>query len=186
MVETIRFRNKIFQIFLNELGHNINILNEVLNLGVPFKYSKTCIDNIILRNIDSQEIINIIKWWINNNLKLKYSHKFIDAMFDKKYISVLNWLDSINFEFKYSNDAIDSINDIESLQWWFNHNYPLKYTNTSIDNAFRRGDINMLDIWYKSGKELLFSKPIRYRYTDKVKKSIDWWLSSGLSKEAIS
>ncbi|AGF84987.1 repeat protein [Moumouvirus goulette] len=176
---------KYSKILLNKKGHNIDILNAVLGLGVPLKYSKKCIDNITGKRLESQNIINIIKWWMNNNLELKYSHEFIDKMFDKKYISVLDWLESINFEFKYSSNAIDSIKNIETLLWWFNHHYPLKYTNMSIDNAFRRGDINMLNVWLKSGNELKFSKPIMARYSDKVKNSTDWWLSVGLPKEAI-
>ncbi|AGC02266.1 ankyrin repeat protein [Acanthamoeba polyphaga moumouvirus] len=176
---------KYSKIFLNGKGHDINILNAMLDLKIPLKYSKKCMDELIRTKICAQDIINIIKWWMDNNLKLKYSHKFIDAMFDKKYIPVLDWLDSINFEFKYSSDAIDSTNHLEIINWWFNHHYPLKYTNMSIDNAFRRGDINMLNVWLRSGNELKFSKPIMVRYNDKVQKSIDWWLASGLPKEAI-
>lgn len=106
--------------------------------------------------------VNILEWWLKNNLELKYNEDAIDKASGQGHVKV--------------------------LEWWKNSGLELKYCEYSLYFASGNGHLNVLKWWKKSGLKLKYDEHRLLewahewtRYTGGLK-VINWWKHSGLIK----
>jgi hypothetical protein len=128
--------------------------------------------------------LNVLTWWINSGLPLKYSKLGLDFASKNGYVEALEWWKNSGLELKYSNASIDmasSTGKLKVLEWWFKSGLELKYTEKALDKTSMNGSVDVLEWWFKSGLELKYTE----KALDKASMNgrvdvLELWFKSGL------
>jgi hypothetical protein len=100
--------------------------------------------------------INILEWWKNSGLELKYTNDALNMASSSGHVEVLEWWKNSGLELKYTTDALNmasSSGHVEVLEWWKNSGLELKYTQRALNWASKNGHIKVLEWWKNSGLE---------------------------------
>jgi hypothetical protein len=101
--------------------------------------------------------VNILEWWLKNNLELKYNEDAIDEASGKGHVKVLEWWKNSGLELKYTRKALESasqLGHIDVLDWWKNSGLPLYYSDIAFDYTIYSSCKNMIEVhewWITSG-----------------------------------
>lgn len=98
--------------------------------------------------------INILNWFVKNNIKFKYTDWSIDWAASNGHEHILNWFHNNDqgYQFIYTHYAIDWASregHIHILDWFDKSEYSFLYTKYAVDLAASRGHIKVLD-WFKN------------------------------------
>ena len=192
-----------------DYAHDINVINWWLRPNLKLKYSKNIIDAICGRgdgkmlleawfvsglNIEYSENamdnasitgrIDILDFWRNSKLDLKYTSKAIDRA--KRNPQVIAWWLASGLELKFT-DEVFSTSKIEVLEL-LNKYGILKCTTHAIDRLSDFGDAEVLDWWLANFRsELTYTTEAIdclsewcFGTKEYAIKMLDWWKASGL------
>ncbi|AEQ33099.1 hypothetical protein [Megavirus chiliensis] len=109
---------------------------------------------------------------------MNYSETFFDQVSIKGNVKLLKcWLDS-GLELKYTNIAFEFAESPEVLQWWLDSGLKIIYED--LDEYLHNEDIDMLNVWSKSGLPLIFSKNTSPIQSEEI---IQWCIKNKVSKK---
>lgn len=133
----LQFTPDVF--YLAATNGHITVLNWWKNIGITI-VSHSCMAKLFfIASVNSQ--VHILSWLKDydptNNF---YTTEILDATSSLGLVNILEWWKNSGLPLKYSTDAMDkaSINGhIRVLEWWKNSGLPLKYTKkVKVDSAF--------------------------------------------------
>ncbi|AZL89856.1 ankyrin repeat protein [Megavirus baoshan] len=184
------------------LNHHINILNWWLDSGLEFKLSDIeylcCCDTECIKVLDwckksgiilNDDIIdmaskdghiNVLNWFLNSGLELKYTKKAMNLAHDCK---ILQWWFDSGLELLYDDLSMSSALNVEILEWWKYSGLPLRYNKYIIPEIIERNNVSILEWWYNSGLDLILNE-------DEIKDSLkyacnkikQWWKTTSWSQ----
>jgi hypothetical protein len=135
----------------------------------------------VIDNASKNGNIDILNWWVNSKLQLKYSHKALDNASGNGHVNVLNWWVNSKLKLKYTYRALDIASirgHINVLEWWKHSGRKLKYSDTAINYASIKGHVDVLEWWKNSGLKLKYcDMALKCCYNVKV---LEWWVNSNL------
>jgi len=177
--------NEPYYIDTLSLYGKLHILEWLKNIIIisELKYTEQAMDNVSSSS-SGCGYVEVLEWWKNSGLPLKYSKNALDYASCNGYVNVLEWWKNSGLPLKYSIDALNlasKYGHVAVLEWWKNSRLELKYNEMAIDLACSYGHIKVLDWWFNSGLELKYNEnalhsAIRFGDINLVK----WWVNSGL------
>ncbi|RKP17230.1 hypothetical protein ROZALSC1DRAFT_24408 [Rozella allomycis CSF55] len=115
--------------------------------------------------------LNVLEWWKNSGVELKWSEDAMDWAGRDVHIDVLDWWKKSGLELKWSEDAMDLASEyghLNVLEWWKKSGLELKWSENAMNSASEYGHVKVLEWWKKSGLELKWSDDAiyeqRYRF----------------------
>ena len=131
--------------------NKIDILEWLKNnkLDILLKY-----DTYKLDDASYNGNIDVLTWWKNSGLPLKYSERALTAASRNNKINVLTWWKNSGLPLKYSEEVLEHAsvcNRIEVLTWWKESGLPLKYDQFTLRTINEHGHIEVLKWWVESG-----------------------------------
>jgi ankyrin repeat protein len=128
--------------------------------------------------------IDILKWWFNSGLELKYGTKALELASTNGHINILELWKNSGLELKYDQHALDYASgsgQVSVLEWWKNSGLKLKYSQWALYLASAGGHINVLEWWFNSGLTLkYFEDVLDWASKNKNINVTEWWKKSGL------
>ena len=123
---------------------------------------------------------NVLNFWKNTGLKLKYTSFCYDCASENGRVDVLEWLkNEFGFKSKYTDKTINLASQnkhINVLEWWKNSGLPLKYSDKAFNVATSKGNVAVLEWWVKSGLKLKYSdKALQYARRNKLERVFKWF-----------
>ena len=127
-----------------------------------FEYTRSALNEAILKGH-----INIVKWWVEHDLLLKYSHKAFFTL----HLSMLKYLayeqNTVVISMPYEiidrtctstcTSVDEEKNVLDILNFWYEHKntFEFKYSSHAMDNA----SVNVLQWWFdhRDGLELKYT-----------------------------
>jgi hypothetical protein len=100
--------------------------------------------------------VELLQWWKESGLEMKYDEHSMDYPSRKNRCNVLQWWKDSGLELKYDYKAIyvaSEYGHCNVLQWWKDSGLELKYDSESMSGARRYGHYNVLQWWKDSGLE---------------------------------
>jgi hypothetical protein len=135
----------------------------------------------VLDRASSNNKVDVLQWWFNSGLPLKYTSEAIDKASNKGHIEVLNWWLNSGLQLKYTSDAINNTYNLDVLNWWVNSKLPLKYKSDAMDVASGKGYLHVLNWWINSDLDLKYSRwSLDLASVNGHLEVLMWWFNSGL------
>ncbi|KAI9217509.1 hypothetical protein BC828DRAFT_418058 [Blastocladiella britannica] len=78
------------------------------------------------------------------------------------HVDVLEWWRNSGLELKYTRQAMDDAScngHVDVLEWWRHSGLELKYTHQAMDQASNKGHINVLSWWQQGGSWIMTLRP---------------------------
>ena len=97
----------------------VNTLQELHEAGLICEYN---INALKIASVNRR--LNVLNWWLNSGLELKYDHSLIRKVMKCGHIDVLNWWSNSGLQLKFDKNTHlyageDAIPDIR--QWWLDN-----------------------------------------------------------------
>jgi hypothetical protein len=162
------------------------------------------ITDVYISEVCKRGKVNILEWWKNSGLELKYDEWVLNFAFRNNHVEVLKWWKNSGLELKYDHDEVlEWCKNSVLLEWIKNFGFldlELKYNGLSLDEAYdnglslnevsenaldfasQNGHVELLEWWKISGLEEL-------KYTENALdwasayghvELLEWWKNSGL------
>lgn len=121
-------------------------------------------------------------------LKFICSAEALNGVSENNQIEVLNWWKNSGLQLRYDCSAINKAikkGSIEAVMWWINSGLKIKYNHKTLTNFFGYSDPKMLQLWIEISKErnmpILFSQTALIRASENNKfDNLAWWKKSTL------
>ena len=123
----IRLNNKVI------LSDSYNIYNPIIILKL-----KLYNNNGLIHYASYYGHINVLEWWKNSGLPLKYDQWALHLASQNGHINVLEWWKNSGLELKYDEYALNRASEngqVAVLEWWKNSGLPLKYDTDALNLA---------------------------------------------------
>jgi hypothetical protein len=140
------------------------------------------ITDLYISEVCKRGKVNILEWWKNSGLELKYDMKALDFASSYGHVEVLEWWKNSGLELKYTGNALDFASrygHVEVLEWWKNSGLKLNYDAKALNWASENGQIKVLEWWKNSGLELKYTIDASRNCRAQA---LEWWKNSGLIK----
>ena len=140
-----------------------------------------------INNLSWSGQVNVLEWFKNSGLPLKYSVNALTFASGNCQVTVLEWWKNSGLELKYNQRAFGSAaqsGHVDVLEWWKNSELPLIYGDHNEDPillASENGHINVLEWLKNSGLKLKYNQSALNGAIQNGRVNVlEWWKKSGL------
>ncbi|ORZ32003.1 hypothetical protein BCR44DRAFT_91577 [Catenaria anguillulae PL171] len=142
--------------------------------------------DMLIDAASSRGHVNVLGWWKQRGLDLKYTHLAIDDACANGHLDVMKWWSESGVECRYTGRCVDKAaggGHIEILRWLHEQpstaplHFPQDYTCDAMDSASCAGYVAPLQFFLDSGHPLKYTQ----QAMDEASKMgfthvLDWWL----------
>ena len=145
--------------------------------------------------------VNILEWWQNSGLPLKFTEAALEQASSQGRLPVLEWwkkqstavddnstnVDSSKIRLKPGKSICYATQNghTDIVRWWMQSGIPFPHEDTVAKLASTHGHVEILQIWHElKGSKMIFDNQVLVGATKSGNvKVLEWWRQSGLKVE---